>query len=76
MRLIAYYNKCEYSIENIDTGEALYTAGNASYDSQVRLYSGDGVGLFEMKRFAHQTGKEMSTELDARFIGVEYLPIS
>lgn len=72
MRLISYYTAKEYRVTDIDTGEAVYTAGNSPYDSQQYVSVEYGVGIGMMKVFAEQTGKAIAKEKNCEFLGVEF----
>ena len=70
-RLIGYYAATHYTIEDFDTQEELYLAGNSPMESQVYVDAADGVGLETMKKYCEITGKDMAAEIGAEFIGAE-----
>ena len=66
------YNEIEYTI--FADGNAVYSAGNANGDSQLRVCAEDGVGRRQMKKFCIVTAKQIAEEDGAKFSGVEYVP--
>ena len=75
MKITGYYNESGYQVESDNLMDAiLYRAGNHALDSQQ-----DGTGtehqlsLETIKEYFEQTAKEIAAELDAKYVGIEYL---
>ena len=71
-RLIGYYNEQGYSIVDINSNTELYTAGNSPFDSQQSVGVSDALSIGTIKEFCKSTLKEMTEEISARVLGVEY----
>lgn len=76
MKITGYYNEQGYQVESDNPVDVvLYHAGNHALDSQQ-----DGTGteyqlpLETIKEYCNQTTLDIAVELDAEYVGVEYLP--
>ena len=68
-KVIGYYNKNGYTINDVETGEELYCAGNNPLESTGVIEN--GLPLETIKQYCEQTGKEIAVENNAEFIGIE-----
>ena len=69
MKLIGYYNKHGYRIQD-GNGNELYTAGNNPFESSSIV--DNGLPIETLRGYCEQTGREMAAELSAEFMGVEF----
>lgn len=75
MKITGYYNESGYQVETDNPMDAYcYQAGNHALDSHQ-----DGTGtehqlpLETIKEYCDQITLDIATELDAEYVGVEYL---
>lgn len=69
MKIIGYYNLDGYRIEDNLDGEILYEAGNNPLESSSHVDRSDGLPIKTIREYCEQTGREMSVELKAEFLG-------
>ena len=69
-KLIGYYNRDGYRIDEVD-GRTLYEGGNNPLESSSVIDRADGLPLRTIRRFCRQTGREIAEERGAEFVGVE-----
>lgn len=68
-QLIGYYNRHGYRIEDNLDGEILYEAGNNPLESTSHVDPADGLNLKTIRSYCDRTGKAMSREHVADYIG-------
>ncbi len=75
MKITGYYNDSGYQIETDNPVDAiLYRAGNHALDSrQDGTETEHQLSLEKIRQYCEQTAKEIATEKNAEYIGIEYL---
>lgn len=71
MGVIGKYNELGYIIQDAETQEALYWAGNSRSDSKVTVPPFKGIQLKKIKQYCRQTGMIMAGERNTQFLGCE-----
>ena len=69
MKIIGFYDKFGYTIEDESTGEVLYTAGNNPLESSSIVSPEKGLTISMIKKYCRQSGKEIAKENKGEFIG-------
>lgn len=72
MRLVGTFNEFGYQIEDVD-GNVIYTAGNNPRESSSVVSLEHALDITEIMQFCRETGEDMAQDLDATFVGIQYI---